>query len=142
IVHRDIKPDNVLISKTGYLYLVDFGLARIGRLTREQLTKTGQALGTLQYMALEQMGSAKTVDARADLYSVGMLMFDLLEEVEDWHPYMADILCAEGLKMTKPMAPPLARFVEHLAAPRLVDRYQSAEHALSQLLAVRQTVGL
>ncbi len=77
IVHRDVKPGNVFVERSGRIRLLDFGLARLG--TSPRLTPTGDTLGTAEFAAPEQArGASKRVDARADVYSVGALMFSLL----------------------------------------------------------------
>ncbi len=80
IVHRDIKPENVLLDKRGRVKIADFGLAKLlgrpgGRLS---LTGTGQVMGTPHYMAPEQMEKPLTVDHRADIYSLGVVFYELL----------------------------------------------------------------
>ena len=80
LVHRDIKPENLLIDKKGRVKIADFGLAKL--LRREPLdmtlTLSGTALGTLRYMAPEQMDKPETVDHRADLYSLGVVIYEML----------------------------------------------------------------
>jgi predicted Ser/Thr protein kinase len=80
VVHRDIKPENILVDKRGRLKIADFGLAKI--LRREQvdhtLTATGMTLGTPRYMAPEQLDRPETVDHRADIYSLGVVFYEML----------------------------------------------------------------
>ncbi|MEO2016344.1 MAG: serine/threonine-protein kinase [Fuerstiella sp.] len=79
VVHRDIKPENILLDSDGRLKIADFGLAKLGGETDEQhLTGTLQVLGTVQYMAPEQMTQSKTVDHRADIYSMGVVFYEML----------------------------------------------------------------
>jgi len=78
IIHRDIKPDNVMITKKGLVKVADFGLARILDDNEPSLTKTGMTLGTPYYMAPEQIESGKDVDTRADIYSLGATFFHLI----------------------------------------------------------------
>ncbi len=80
IVHRDIKPENILIDKRGRVKIADFGLAKLlGQETADHgLTATQQVMGTLRYMAPEQMEGSKTVDHRADIYSLGVVFYELL----------------------------------------------------------------
>ena len=80
VVHRDIKPENILIDKRGRVKIADFGLAKLlGQETAEHgLTATQQVMGTLRYMAPEQMEGAKAVDHRADIYSLGVVFYELL----------------------------------------------------------------
>ncbi len=81
VVHRDIKPENLLLDRDGSVKIADFGLARIVRGdSREslRLTMSNVALGTPFYMAPEQMEGAAAVDARADLYSLGVVLYEAL----------------------------------------------------------------
>ncbi|HEV3261591.1 MAG TPA: serine/threonine-protein kinase [Gemmataceae bacterium] len=80
IVHRDIKPENILLDKKGRVKIADFGLAKLVGLTPTYLTLTGshQVMGTLYYMAPEQMERPHTVDRRADIYSLGVVFYEML----------------------------------------------------------------
>jgi serine/threonine protein kinase len=80
LVHRDIKPENILLDKKGRVKVADFGLARLVGLTPAYLTLTGthEVMGTLLYMAPEQMRRSHTVDHRADLYSLGVVLYEML----------------------------------------------------------------
>jgi serine/threonine protein kinase len=80
LVHRDIKPENILLDRRGRVKIADFGLAKLVGLTPTYLTLTGthEVMGTLLYMAPEQMKQAHSVDHRADLYSLGVILYEMV----------------------------------------------------------------
>jgi serine/threonine protein kinase len=86
VVHRDIKPENILIDKQGRVKVADFGLAKLLGVDREDssaekpftLTGTHQVMGTPHYMAPEQMQGSSAVDHRADIYSLGVVFYEML----------------------------------------------------------------
>ncbi len=80
VVHRDIKPENILMDKNGRVKIADFGLAKlVGREAKDMtLTGAGQVMGTPQYMAPEQIEHPKDVDHRADIYSLGVVFYQML----------------------------------------------------------------
>jgi serine/threonine-protein kinase len=77
IVHRDIKPGNVMVTRNGDIKVMDFGIARAMSDSQATMTQTAQVIGTAQYLSPEQ-ARGERVDARSDLYSTGCLMYELL----------------------------------------------------------------
>lgn len=77
IVHRDIKPANVMLTREGYVKVMDFGIARAVADTSATMTQTAAVIGTAQYLSPEQ-ARGETVDNRADIYATGCLLYELL----------------------------------------------------------------
>lgn len=118
VVHRDVKPANFLVTPAGKLKLSDFGLATMAAATR--ITAAGRTLGTLQYMAPEQIRGKPPISNRTDLYALGCVFFELLTgkpPFEAEHP-------AEVLHKHLKEAP-----------PRLADRMLDCPPELDQLVA-------
>ncbi len=78
VVHRDIKPDNILIDGAGQVKIADFGLAKLVGTEPDNLTRDNQVMGTPHYMAPEQVNQPLEVDHRADLYSLGVVFYEML----------------------------------------------------------------
>ncbi len=80
IVHRDIKPENILLDKKGRVKITDFGIAKMLGLTTDEapLTGAGDVVGTPHYMAPEQIEKPRSVDHRADIYSLGVVFYEML----------------------------------------------------------------
>jgi eukaryotic-like serine/threonine-protein kinase len=137
VVHRDIKPHNVLIDHDGRVRVTDFGIARAGT---SDITETGSVMGTAQYLSPEQ-AQGRPVDARADLYAIGIVLYELLTGQV---PFDADSPVTVALKQVSEMPVPPAELVP--AIPPAIDavvmralekdpdrRYQSADEFIAAL---------
>src|SRR6266568_4657831 len=104
VIHRDLKPGNIMRDPHGRILVMDFGLAR--SLESDGMTKTGAVLGTMEYMSPEQaMGGA--IDQRSDLFTVGLIFFELLTGKM---PFKADTALASLLKRVQERAVPVSSF--------------------------------
>lgn len=134
-VHRDIKPDNILFSRSGSAQLTDFGIARAAD-GGTQLTATGSIIGTPHYMSPEQ-AQGKSLDGRADLYSLGVMFYQMLTGKV---PFDGESAMSIGIKHIRDPVPKLdnqlARyqtFLDKLMAKEPEDRWQSAGNVLRTL---------
>jgi serine/threonine-protein kinase len=141
VMHRDIKPDNVLISGKHAL-VTDFGVAKALEASgKSSITSTGLALGTPAYMAPEQAAADPHTDHRADLYAVGVLAYEMLTGSPPFTgPSAQSVLTAHVTKAPVPVTearstvpPGLASIVMRCLEKKPADRFQSAEELLSQL---------
>jgi serine/threonine protein kinase len=144
IVHRDIKPDNIMCAGD-HVFVADFGIAKpVAPVRRPRLTIVGFPLGTPAYMAPEQVLGEDTTDHRADIYAVGVLLFELLTGVPPFQRATADQLMAAHLNDSPPNItshqPGICRPVANLIAKCLhkhpARRWRSSERLLRQLDAV------
>jgi serine/threonine protein kinase len=78
IVHRDVKPGNIMIDESGKALLLDFGIAKALSAQGGKLSITGQIIGSLEYMSPEQAGGTRDLDARSDIYSLGIVAYEML----------------------------------------------------------------
>ena len=102
VIHRDVKPGNILVGRDGLVKLADFGIAKAA-FGRHDVTTTGNLLGTSRYLSPEQV-TGDTVDHRSDLYSAGVVLYELLTGRP---PFEADShIAAATMRLTKDPAPP------------------------------------
>jgi len=142
VIHRDIKPQNLLLDDAGVLKVMDFGVARLAQSTARH-TQAGLIVGTPAYMSPEQL-TGEDVDARSDLYAVGAVLFELLTGQLPLNGPTVMALFAKVLAEDPPrpsalvegVPPALDDLVMRLLAKRPEDRVQSATVLLEQLQAL------
>ena len=147
IVHRDLKPDNVMLSRdaagTFVVKVLDFGIAKVMDVAGGMgfRTRTGMVLGTPAYMSPEQARSARDVDQRADLWSAGVLFYEMLTGRQAFpapteFARLAALLSVdpEPLDLSDPALTPLAAFVARALQKDRNDRFSSA-HEMSRALS-------
>jgi eukaryotic-like serine/threonine-protein kinase len=141
IVHRDVKPANMLVRKDGHLLLSDFGIAKILEGT-SNLTRAGTGIGTPQYMSPEQ-GTGQAVDRRSDIYSLGIVLFHALTGKV---PFNADSPISITVKHLNEPLPieklrdagvplPIEQVVLKMTAKSAADRYQTTDALIEALTA-------
>ena len=133
IIHRDIKPGNVMLTPSGDVKVMDFGIARAVSDASSSMTQTAAVVGTAQYLSPEQ-ARGETVDSRSDVYSTGCLLYELLTGRP---PFVGDSPVAVAYQHVREPAQPPSDFdteitpemdaiVMKALAKRVEDRYQSA----------------
>jgi serine/threonine-protein kinase len=142
VIHRDVKPANVIVQPDGTVKLLDFGIARQEK-TESRLTRTGNVIGTLQYMAPERLRNA-AFDGRSDIFSVGVMMFQLLT---GQLPFSGDYAIVH--KILTEEHPPLSRYLEqyppaldgivdHALAKSPEDRYSTADEMAADIESIER----
>src|SRR5216683_5674929 len=147
IIHRDVKPANMLLRKDGHLLLSDFGIAKILEGTTN-LTRVGTGIGTPQYMSPEQ-GTGQPVDRRSDIYSLGIVLYHALtgrvpftadSPLSITVKHLNDPLPVENLRVVG-VPQPVEQVLVKMTAKAPVDRYQTTDaliEALTRALTASQ----
>ena len=144
VVHRDLKPGNIMIDQEGQVRILDFGIARA--IKSEGPTEVGLIIGTPEYMSPEQV-EGKEVDQRSDLYSLGVILFEM---VTGRVPFEADTPFAVGVKHRSEKPPDPRQINAHIPEDLnslilkclekdAAKRYQSAEELLSALAKIEKS---
>ena len=138
VVHRDIKPQNIMLLADGSVRMMDFGIARFSR--SENYTMTEKAIGSVHYISPEQ-AKGDTTDAKADIYSVGIMMYEMLTNTL---PFEADSVVSVAMKQITDTAKPLREInpsipealediIERAMAKSPAARYPSASDMLADI---------
>ena len=143
IIHRDIKPQNIMLLKNGLVKVTDFGIAKLPN--AETVTMTDKAIGTVYYISPEQ-ASGIQIDTRSDIYSLGILMYEM---TTGQLPFMADSPVSVAMMQINDEAPPaieknpempkgLSQIIGIAMEKNREDRYQSAEAMLRQIRCLKE----
>jgi tetratricopeptide (TPR) repeat protein/TolB-like protein/predicted Ser/Thr protein kinase len=144
VVHRDFKPQNVLVGDNDHVYVSDFGLATSLETAKMGMTRTGAVMGTPRYMSPEQV-EGKPVDSRSDLYALGLVLYEMVTGAvpfsgeSTWQlMYQRVQTMPKHVKQVNPALPDyVARVIMHCLERDPANRYQSAKEILADLDAGR-----
>ena len=134
MVHRDLKPENIMLTQDGVVKLLDLGIAKIAGGIDSLKTKTNSVFGTPAYISPEQAMDSSTVDTRADVYSLGIILFELLTGERPYHGNSASEVLQELLgdapipdvrTLNGNVSPKIAAVISLMCAKRLEDRLAS-----------------
>jgi len=145
IVHRDVKPSNIMIQKDGHVKITDFGIARMA--SAAVRTQTGMVLGSPKYMSPEQV-MGKLTDQRSDIFSLGILLYEMLTGRAPFLGENVNAIMYQTLNATPPQpsslnpgVPDMVNFIVAKAlAKKLDDRYQNAKDFADDLRACRDSM--
>lgn len=148
IIHRDLKPENILIQENGEVKIVDFGLSKVINYT--SLTSTGDPIGTWLYMSPEQIEDSKHIDRRSDLYTAGVILYEMLT---GYHPYdfqsFPELLRKIGNKNKYPVRPnsrgiTISNELENIILKLLIhnpyNRFNNSKEIIDSILGIGSAI--
>jgi serine/threonine protein kinase len=147
VIHRDLKPGNIMVAKDGIVKLMDFGIAK--PMTASIHTIEGMVMGTMQYLAPEQL-DGKEVDARADLYSLGVVLYEMLTGTRAFPEQNLGKLVTDKLNnnyvqlsaYSAKIPPALCNLIHHLIRCEKEKRVQAVLEYLRSICAIHKTLTL
>jgi len=142
VIHRDLKPQNIMLTREGELKIMDFGIARLS--TANQRTVTDKAIGSVHYISPEQVRGQST-DNRSDIYSIGIMMYEMLTGKL---PFQSETAVSVALQQLSEEAPPISTYADGVPkgmeqiimkaiAKEPEDRYQSAAEMRADLQGLK-----
>ena len=145
IVHRDVKPSNIMVIRDGHVKITDFGIARMA--SSSVRTQTGMVLGSPKYMSPEQV-MGKSIDQRSDIFSLGVMLYEMLTGKAPFDGENVNAIMYQTLNgippppnTVNPAVPEMVNFIVAKAlAKRVDDRYQNAQDFAVDLRTCRDTL--
>ena len=145
IVHRDVKPSNIMVIRDGHVKITDFGIARMA--SSSVRTQTGMVLGSPKYMSPEQV-MGKSIDQRSDIFSLGVMLYEMLTGQAPFDGENVNAIMYQTLNAVPPppnmMNPAIPEMVNFIVAKALAkgveDRYQNAKDFAADLRTCRDTL--
>ncbi len=145
IVHRDVKPSNIMVIRDGHVKITDFGIARMA--SAGVRTQTGMVLGSPKYMSPEQV-MGKALDQRSDIFSLGVMLYEMLTGSAPFNGDNVNSIMYQTLNATpalpntiNPLVPEMLNFIVAKALAKGVDdRYQNAKDLAADLRACKDTL--
>ncbi|OGS81679.1 MAG: serine/threonine protein kinase [Gallionellales bacterium GWA2_59_43] len=145
IVHRDVKPSNIMVVRDGHVKITDFGIARMA--SSAVRTQTGMVLGSPKYMSPEQV-MGKNIDQRSDIFSLGVMLYEMLTGQAPFNGDNVNAIMYQTLNaapsppnLLNPGVPEMLNFIVAKALAKAVDdRYQNAKDFAADLRACRDTL--
>ena len=145
IVHRDVKPSNIMVVRDGHVKITDFGIARMA--SSAVRTQTGMVLGSPKYMSPEQV-MGKNIDQRSDIFSLGVMLYEMLTGQAPFNGENVNAIMYQTLNAAPPppnvLNPGVPEMLNYIVAKALAkpvdDRYQNAKDFAADLRACRDTL--
>jgi serine/threonine protein kinase len=145
IIHRDVKPSNIMVIRDGHVKITDFGIARMA--SSSVRTQTGMVLGSPKYMSPEQV-MGKTIDPRSDIFSLGVMLYEMLTGQAPFDGENVNAIMYQTLNAVPPppntINPAVPEMVNFIVAKALAkgveDRYQNAKDFAADLRTCRDTM--